>query len=297
MSRTLPILVLALLTLVAGGTAFGANQLIAKYAAAPGPVSATAPIASSRPSSGASSFTRALTEEQYLNGIMSRNIFDVAMIDLWATRTPTLTGPGEVRSDLRAKLLAVAVADPIEYSSALIAEEASPDLPSTYYTGDMIHDREVVDIGFDRVGLKKPDGTIEYLMLEGGELTAALEPEGDAPAVEGVEQSGDNKFVVSKDMFEKNINDLEGISKMGRALLHRGPDGEFDGYRLSAIRRNTLADQLGIKNGDIIHSVNGSPLNSVQSAMNAYNTMRSESSFCFEISRRGSPTELCYEVR
>ena len=103
--------------------------------------------------------------------------------------------------------------------------------------------------------------------------------------------------VVSKDVFDKYINDLEGISRMGRALLHRGADGEFDGYRLSAIRRNTLADQLGIKNGDIIHAVNGQPLNSVQSAMNAYNTLRTDSSFCFEISRRGSPTELCYEVR
>ena len=106
----------------------------------------------------------------------------------------------------------------------------------------------------------------------------------------------DDAPTVSKDVFDKYINDLEGISRMGRALLHRGPDGEFDGYRLSAIRRNTLADQLGIKNGDIIHAVNGQSLNSVQSAMNAYNTLRTDSSFCFEISRRGSPTELCYEV-
>ena len=98
-------------------------------------------------------------------------------------------------------------------------------------------------------------------------------------------------------MFDKYINDLEGISRMGRALLHRGPDGEFDGYRLSAIRRNTLADQLGIKNGDIIHSVNGQPLTSVQSAMGAYNTLKSEGNFCFEITRRGSPVELCYDVR
>ena len=66
---------------------------------------------------------------------------------------------------------------------------------------------------------------------------------------------------------------------------------------LSAIRRGTLADQLGIKNGDIIHSVNGESLNSMQAAMNAYNTMKTQSSFCFEISRRGTPTELCYDVR
>src|SRR5262245_17993201 len=138
---------------------------------------------------------------------------------------------------------------------------------------------------------------IEYLTMVNAEMPVAAISDGEAPAGEGISSIGDNKFAVNKDLFDKYISDPESIAGLGRALLHRGPDGEYDGYRLSAIRRNTLADQLGIKNGDIIKSVNGQPLNSVQSAMTAYNTMRSESSFCFEISRRGSPQQLCYEVR
>ena len=167
-------------------------------------------------------------------------------------------------SQLKVKLLGTMVADPEEYSSALIAEESSPDLPSSYSIPRHDQDREVVSIENTQVGLKGPDGKIEYLLLEGGELTQTVAAGDGEPTAEGegVDQIGDNKFSVSKDVFDKYINDLEGISRMGRALLHRGPDGEFDGYRLSAIRRNTLADQLGIKNGDIIHAVNGQPLNS-----------------------------------
>jgi general secretion pathway protein C len=84
---------------------------------------------------------------------------------------------------------------------------------------------------------------------------------------------------------------------MGRALLHRGPDGQFDGYRLSAIRRNTLADKLGIKNGDVIHSVNGKSLNSMSAAMDAYQTLTSENEFSFEVTRRGEKLSLGYDVQ
>lgn len=300
MSRRLPLLLLFLLTTFAAGSAWGANALLAKLVAAPGPIPESEAVATTvtRPGSAPPPVQRALSADQYLDGIMSRNLFDVTVIDLWAARQPSAAGDDLAPSQLKVKLLGTMVADPEEYSSALIAEESSPDLPSSYSIHDMIQDREVVSIANTQVGLKGPDGKIEYLLLEGGELTQTVAAGDGEPTAEGegVDQIGDNKFSVSKDVFDKYINDLEGISRMGRALLHRGPDGEFDGYRLSAIRRNTLADQLGIKNGDIIHAVNGQPLNSVQSAMSAYNTLRTDSSFCFEISRRGSPTELCYEV-
>lgn len=298
MSRRLPFLLLFFATLVAAGSAWGANALLARLAAPPGPVPESEAIAAVGRPGSAPPTARALSADQYIDGIMSRNLFDVAAIDAWAARTPT-TGTGSVvASQLKLKLLVSMPAIPEEYGSALIAEESSPELPSSYSIHDMIQDREVVSISNTQVGLKGPDGTLEYLTLEGGDLMPAATTEAEpTPEGEGVSQLSENKFAVSKDVFDKYINDLEGISRMGRALLHRGPDGEFDGYRLSAIRRNTLADQLGIKNGDIIHAVNGQSLNSVQSAMGAYNTLRTDSSFCFEISRRGSPTELCYEVK
>ena len=163
----------------------------------------------------------------------------------------------------------------------------------------MLHDREIAAIEPRRVKLRAPDGGEDWLVVDAEGMTAAAPSEttGEGePTAEGITQTGENKYQISRDVFDKNINDLESISRMGRALLHRGADGEFDGYRLSSIRRGSLAEQIGIKNGDVIHSVNGEPLNSVQAAMNAYNTMKGQSQFCLEVSRRGSPTELCYDV-
>ncbi|MEQ1564737.1 MAG: type II secretion system protein GspC [Myxococcota bacterium] len=295
-SVAIGVALLSMLTFLAAGSAFAMNLAIGRWVAPDGPAP-DAPegevVATSRPSTPPS--PRALTVEAYLDGIMGRNLFDMEIIGTW---NPPAPGLGVATTQLKIKLIGTAVADPAEYSSAMIADETNPAMPTSYGIGDSIQDREIVSIEADRVGLKSPDGTIEYLTMNDGEIVSAASSGGEeTPSGEGVSSLGENKFAVSKDLFDKYISDPEGIAGLGRALLHRGPDGEYDGYRLSAIRRNTLADQLGIKNGDIIHAVNGQPLNSVQSAMSAYGTMRSESSFCFEISRRGSPQQLCYEVR
>ena len=43
--------------------------------------------------------------------------------------------------------------------------------------------------------------------------------------------------------------------------------------------------------------VNGKPLNSMQSAMEAYNTMQNEKNFSFEVTRRGQQLGLKYDVQ
>lgn len=243
----------------------------------------------------------ALSVTAYIDGIMRRNLFDVSVIERWAARSPGegTSGGALTRSELRLELLGTIVAIPEAFSSAiLIDEDDDQPLPLSYALGDTIQDRELVSIEHDRVSLRTPDGRTEVIVMGDGELE--LPSATSAPQVtteDGVSQIDDNHFAVPRELFEKHINDLSSLSRMGRALLHRGPDGEYDGYRLSALRRNSLPDQLGIQNGDIIHSVNGEPLTSVEAAMGAYNTLRSDSNFCLEISRRGKPTELCYDVR
>jgi len=285
-------------TVVAAGVAWSASLLLGMLVALPEGADVTGPQAvATRTITPAP--PRALPLTTYLDGIMSRNVFDVNVIASWRPARGE-GGDGLVSSDLKVRLLGTIVAEPESYSSALIVEESNPDFARGYSIGDKLHDREIASIERRRVKLRAPDGTEEWLVVDTEGLTAAgpstVASSGE-PTAEGVEQISDNRYRVSRETFDKNINDLESISRMGRALLHRGPDGEFDGYRLSSIRRGSLAEQLGIKNGDVIHAVNGESLNSMQAAMGAYNTMRSQSSFCFEITRRGAPTEICYDVQ
>lgn len=84
-------------------------------------------------------------------------------------------------------------------------------------------------------------------------------------------------------------------SKQARAIAHRGPDGEIDGFRISGIRRTSVVAALGLKNGDILHSLNGIPLVDMEHAMSASELLDDGVRLEASITHRGVPTTLVWE--
>lgn len=237
------------------------------------------------------------TEADYLRDILGRNIFDHENVGF----TVSQGAPGEegvVITDLNATLHGTIVAEPESFSAAWVSiEGGQSNYP--YGIGQKILDAEIIAIEKDRIQLRRGDGREESLVA-GGEAPKSTKTQSTASTDGGdgdVQKVSDTEFVVSREMLDAQLADMGSLSKMGRALLHRGPDGEYDGYRLSAIRRGTLADKLGIRNGDVIHSVNGMELNSVQGAMQALQALQSEGSLKFEVTRRGQPVSLNYDIQ
>jgi general secretion pathway protein C len=304
LKRAVPLTVFILTTLIAGLLAFGVNIGIGSVVAPSVDVDDVVAVATADDSrSGSPAVNRSATgrsERDYIDTILKRNIFDIEAI---AAYNPTAAGTragSEPITDLKVVLMGTVVATPALYSSALIADESSASRAIGYGIGDKLQDAEILKIEAKVVTLKRGDGRIETLSMDEGRTerpASSSASSGDSDDGEGVEKLAENRYAVDRSLIDKYVGDMESISRMGRALLHRGPDGDFDGYRLSAIRRNTLADQLGIKNGDVVHSVNGQALNSVQGAMGAYQGMMSESNFTFEITRRGQRVTMEYEVR
>ena len=301
MSRTLPI-AFAVSTVAALGSAFLASSLL-RYVVQPEEEVGEPVVAVAEGPMGGSSAApvRAKSADQYLDVILGQNLFDSAERDRWAAlknkpRQAAAGGPG-APTEIDVRLLGTVVAKPTVYSSALIVEDGK-DHAYGYGIGDKLLGREVVAIEEKRVTLKFGE-KLEYLTMDEDEeekprRTSSASTSSDD---EGIEDLGDGKYAIPRELFDKYVTDLQAVQKMGRALLHRGPDGNYDGYRLSAIRRGSLPDKLGIKNGDVIHSVNGQNLDSMQNAMGAYQTMRNENNFCLEVTRRGSPQTLCYDLQ
>jgi S1-C subfamily serine protease len=69
-----------------------------------------------------------------------------------------------------------------------------------------------------------------------------------------------------------------------------------DGYRLSAIRRGSPLDELGIRNGDIVHDVNGQKVDSVAGVLEAQARIRRAERLEIGITRRNEPMVLQYTV-
>ncbi len=239
---------------------------------------------------------RAKSLKTFVDGIMRRNAFDPEAAAAWAPRTMGEGGDSPI-TDLKVKLLGTIVAVPESFSSALILDE-STSTSRGYGIHDHIYDAEVIQIGPKRVTIKRGDGTEEVLSLGESEGPKPIVTDAaSSPTEEGITKVSETEFNITRETFDKYMSDIEGLSKLGRGLLHRGPDGAFDGYRLTSIRRNSVAEQLGIRNGDVIHSVNGQSLDSVSSALAAYNGMGSSSNFNIDVTRRGEKTNLTYNIQ
>jgi type II secretion system protein C len=248
-------------------------------------------------SSSSTRTPRKLPKRSYIDPILTRNIFDSSAVGSTASDEPS--GEGR-RTDLRANLLATVVADPQEYSSCLIAAgEGSDARVEGFGIGDkLLSDATILQILQKRVILRRSDGSIEYLAM--GDETGRKEETGKTASTEGgegIEKAGENKFTVEESVLKDALANVEALASQLRASPHRGPDGEVDGFRLSSIRRGSLLQKLGIKNGDIVHSVNGTPLVDTNSAMGAYQALQNERSFSFEVTRRNQKQTFEYTVR
>ena len=103
--------------------------------------------------------------------------------------------------------------------------------------------------------------------------------------------------VNSVDMTVRQLlADREALSRQGRALLHRSAEGEYDGYRLSALRFQSPLDLLGFKNGDVVHEVAGMPVTSMQEVEAAYAAIQELDRFDVVVGRRGERLVLTIEA-
>ncbi len=236
---------------------------------------------------------RRLSKADYVKSILDRNIFDPSKIG-----KPICVGdecPDEAGSDLKVTLKGTVVAVPAAYSAAFIAEEGKETVHA-YGIGQKVQGAEILEIQDKRVRVRNPAGAEEW--LEVGVEKPASVGDGAKPAAEGgITGDGETNFTIDRATLNAALGNMDELSGMARALLHRGPDGEYDGYRLSAIRRDTLPDKVGIRNGDIIHSVNGLQINSLDGAMKALDALKTQPNLKVEVTRRGQPTTLNYDIR
>ncbi len=235
------------------------------------------------------------SKRSFVEPIVRRNIFDPDAVGAEVDESdPT----ADRQTDLAVRLLATVVAVPERYSSALISEDKRDGDTMGYGIGDsLLGEGEIIRIEPKRVEIRRNNGDVEYLAMkeDNGKKKRSSRKSGDDDG--DVVKEGDNKFVVERSLVEEAVANVEKLATQIRVVPHKGSDGEIDGYRLSAIRRGSLFDKLGVKNGDIVHEVNGHPLTSADGALKAYQALQSDSSFTFDVTRRNKKQTFEYEVR
>ena len=254
-----------------------------------------------RPPQGPAPRPQATSQQTFLDEIVSGNIFDSSMVGIEPEVVLVDDGSGR-ETNLDVILIATMVAVPAQFSSALISGKDKDDRAFGYGIGDELLGAKILDIQQMAVKLEV-NGEVEWLYPDdaavkekpkaaGKGIKAGIEDDPEA----GITSEG-GKIIVERRVVDEALANVETLATKLRVVPHKGADGAVDGYRLSAIRRGSLFDKLGIKNGDVVHGVNDMPLTNTDGAFQAFQTLQTESAFTFEVTRRNQRQTFEYEVR
>jgi hypothetical protein len=268
---------------------------------------------SSSGSSGGGNRTKLIT------GVLSRNLFcpTCAKIELPADTTggstvDPVTGqpenisggpqPGELPSTLPLRLVATMEASDPQFSWATLRDEDNGGA-GPYWPGDRIYPGAVLVSVERRIVHVRNGSQLQYIELGVEPPKGAPKPvaekakaadEDDKPksgsAIEGAENAikcdSENSCTIDRVWLEGVLSNPLALTKQAR-MMPSVKDGETRGFKFYGIRPGSLPKLLNIKNGDLITSVNGTDLKSVDGAMSLYTKLRRASNLQITIERKG----------
>jgi general secretion pathway protein C len=239
--------------------------------------------------------------------IAARNFFDSAMSAPVETVEdgPELSDPGlldgeGVESSLRASLVGTIVADDPKWSMAMITDLAASETDVYRVDQTVMQEAEVVAI-LSRKVILNHNGVLEYL-----ELQEEAKPKGrpgmkprtaaaKSKVGKGIKKTGKDQWAIDREEIDKTLSNLNSIAMQAR-IVPSFKNGEANGFKLFAIRPNSLYSKLGIQNGDIIHKINGFAINSPDKALEIYQKLKNARSIDIELTRRGKSKKLNYRI-
>ncbi len=102
-----------------------------------------------------------------------------------------------------------------------------------------------------------------------------------------IDQVSATVWTLEQGLVDDYSGDLERLERLARARRHRNLQGEIDGYYIDRIRRNNPLYDAGIRNGDVVHAVNGDPTRNTIQVLRTFYKHRRAKVFHVELTRRG----------
>ncbi|MCA9707991.1 MAG: hypothetical protein KDK70_19215 [Myxococcales bacterium] len=100
---------------------------------------------------------------------------------------------------------------------------------------------------------------------------------------------------VDRAFIDELLASPERLAKQAR-IVPSMRDGVPRGYKFYGIRSGSLPKLLGVKNGDLLLSVNGEALDSIDGAMKLYTRLRGTTRLELGLERKGRPLTLVLEL-
>ncbi len=201
------------------------------------------------------------------------------------------TGPLRSADTLGLRLVGIVAGSPA--TSRAVIEDMTTQATCPYKTGDIVASATIQSIESDRVVLIH-EGQNKVLYMHAGrppqkpgpsDTTDASETDPPRP-IEAVQQPSppSARLGYVEDLFRKAT--IEPYVKNGRT----------EGLKISGLEQTPLAAIVGLRNGDIVQTVNGQSLDSKQKAFQVLKKARTQSRINMQLLRNGKPKDLSLDL-
>jgi general secretion pathway protein C len=102
--------------------------------------------------------------------------------------------------------------------------------------------------------------------------------------------------VVDRETVRENLDNLPSLLMQARAELYLR-EGRSEGFQLSQIQKGSILKSVGFQDGDVIRSVNGQEVRSMEDAIALYQKFGDSDSYTIGILRGEKPKTLHVKIR
>ena len=117
----------------------------------------------------------------------------------------------------------------------------------------------------------------------------------DCGITDAIREIDETTWAIKRSGMDKLFEDVNCFATQAR-IVPSFKAGQANGFKLFAIRPGSVYSMMGLRNGDIVHKINGQELNSPDKALEVYQQLKDAKSMKLEISRRGKDKTLNYQV-
>lgn len=232
--------------------------------------------------------------------ILDRNVFNSKGLSLLPPPASTTTPPTvkEEEPPVPIKLIGTVAGNPM-YSYAVI-EDPFQRTSKIFRINDTIAPGvKLLEIQRNRITISR-NGKTEEIEL-GIEESATSQrgprpPRPVQPALPEVTQPTSSTFVVDRETVEAATQDMNRLLTQAR-IVPNFTGGAADGFRIFSIVPNSIFEKAGLRNGDILHSINGIELKDPEKAFQIYQLLKDNDRFVIDLVRAGQNLTLNYEIR
>ena len=122
-------------------------------------------------------------------------------------------------------------------------------------------------------------------------------PPGGRIGRNGVREVRPNDYVVDRSTVDNNLNNMAALFTQVRAIPNLGPDGRSNGFRLSEIQPDSIFQQIGLRDGDVLTGVGGQSISDPARAIQVLSSLRNQSNINVTVVRGGEALNLQYNIR